>query len=118
MPTFELTRKALVEIAKAVSEHLDAEARYSERAATDGKLKSLIIYRPFGSDTPYLTLLFPKNLLDVYENLSAADREQTNKRIVRYVHDERCNYDDAFRSGKVKVDDAYDVEFDDRIFTG
>jgi hypothetical protein len=60
----------------------DPNARYSEKAASDGQIKVLVIGNPLGKEAPYISFNFPDDLLDRYDALPAPDRKRTEDRII------------------------------------
>ncbi len=118
MATYQLSRDSLLRIAVSVTAVFYGDAVYTEKAATDGALKVLIVRNAGGLGTPYFTLQFPGDLLDRYDALAAADRMRFEGRIVAKVRDLYPNYQSAFRSGLLPAHEAYVVEFDDQLLDG
>ncbi|MBC8739380.1 hypothetical protein F6X40_21800 [Paraburkholderia sp. UCT31] len=97
---------------------LDGNAGYSERAATDGKIKVLVIRDPRGKGTPYISLRFPDNLLDRYDALPGVGRTVVEDRIVTVVRKLLPDYESQFKSGVLLAHEPYPIEFDDQLVDG
>ncbi|TDN70236.1 hypothetical protein [Paraburkholderia sp. BL10I2N1] len=115
MPTYQLTRAALIRIAQSVCGIFDGNAVYGEKAATDGKMKNLIIRDPGGKRTPYISLLFPDDILDRYDAMPGGARTTVENRIIAILLEQLPNYQGEFKSGLLQVHQVFAIEFDARL---
>ncbi|HDR9135925.1 TPA: hypothetical protein QDB11_000531 [Burkholderia vietnamiensis] len=118
MAKFDLTRDALLHMVPTVAKLFDDDAEFSEKSATDGVPKVLIVRNPLGNGTPYLSIRFPGDLLDRYDALSGADRAKFEMRLAHELLEQKPKLEGAFRSGNLKPEDPFVVEFDDSLFDG
>ncbi|WP_086917554.1 hypothetical protein [Paraburkholderia hospita] len=114
MPTLELTRQSLIQLANRICNLFDANSVFTESVATDGKIKVLRVRNPLGNATPYFSMRFPDDLLDQYEALDDGGRLNFENRLLALVATEVKNLKIAIRNG-LQAQDAFPVEFDDRL---
>ncbi|NVH71604.1 hypothetical protein FSB08_03340 [Paraburkholderia sp. JPY432] len=116
MPIYQITRSVLERVAQAVSRSFHDDAIYSEEAAADGRLNVLLVRNPAGSDTPYISLHFPGDLLGRLETLGPKQTAIVGNHIRNIVSARLAEYRNASDAGTLSRNAPFPIEFDERIF--
>jgi hypothetical protein len=114
--TFNLTRAALHSVALSVADLFDRNATYSEKSASDGKLKVLVIRNLLGIATAYVSVRFPGDLLDRHNALAELDRTKVENHAIAAARLDVPEYQSELGAGVLSAHEGYPIEFDDTMF--